>query len=40
MEGYKGVIRLEFCGEEIKNFCCFGRENEEDKEIGVVCVFK
>ena len=40
MEGKRGVIRLGFCGEEMKNFCCFGRKNEEDEGIGVVCVFK
>ena len=40
MEGERGVFRLGFCGEEMKNFCCFGRENEEDEGIGVVCMFK
>ena len=29
-----GLIRLGFCGEEMKNFCCFVRENEEDERIG------
>ena len=40
MEEKRGVIRLGFCGEKMKNFYCFRRENEEDEGIGIVYVFK
>ena len=36
----KGRNWLGFWGEKMKNFCCFGRENEKDERIGVGCVIK
>ena len=39
IEGGEGVGWLGFCrGEEMKSFCCFERENEEDEWIGVMCI--
>ena len=40
MKGWKDVILCGFCLKEMKGFCCFGREDEEDEGIGVICVFK